>query len=157
MSTVLVVTPILIAHWPVMAAAISAAVGACGFTLVQEAVAVTANQSQGESTGTTREVIEVEESEIMGSTAGTGETMVVERDGVRATFSRDPRGGLRICMEGKGVSKSHLRALGEELLGRVTQQYAYHRIMTELKSRNMTVVGEEMTEQQSVKIRVRNW
>ena len=37
-------------------------------------------------------------------------------------------------MEGKGLSKAELRALGEELMGRVTQQYVYHRIVTELKS-----------------------
>ena len=42
-------------------------------------------------------------------------------------------------------------------MGRVTQQYAYHRIMSELKERNMTVVGEELSADQSVKIRVRNF
>ncbi len=154
MSTVLVVTPILIANWPVITAAITAAVAASGFTMVQE---VSSGVSATVANGMTREIIEVEESEVMGVSVGTGERMVVERDGIRATFSRDPRGSLQICMEGRGVSKAELRALGEELLGKVTQQYAYHRIVTELKGRNMTIVNEEMTDQQSVKIRVRNW
>lgn len=153
MSTVLVVTPILITNWPIIAAAVTAAVGSMGFTAVQEA----ASHNSAVASGVTREVIEVEDSEIMPSAVATGERMVVERDGVRATFSRDAHGGLQICMEGRGVSKSELRALGDELLGRVTQQYAYHRIVTELKNRNMTIVDEQMTEQQSVKIRVRNW
>jgi hypothetical protein len=39
----------------------------------------------------------------------------------------------------------------------VTQQYAYHRIVTELKQRNMTIVDEHVSEDQTVKIRVRNW
>ena len=42
-------------------------------------------------------------------------------------------------------------------MGRVTQQYAYHRIMSELKEGNMTVVDEEMTAEHSVKIRIRNF
>ena len=111
----------------------------------------------GEVSSTNREEIEVEDSEILQEAAGTGEEIVVERDGVRATFSRDTRGGLRVCMEGAGMSKSALRKLGEELIGRVTQQYAYHRIVTELKERNMTIVDEQVSEDQSVKIRVRNW
>jgi hypothetical protein len=49
-----------------------------------------------------------------------------------------------------------LRRLGEELIGRVTQQYAYHRVISELKERQMDIVGERVGEDQSIKIRVRN-
>jgi hypothetical protein len=152
MSTVLVVTPILIANWPVITAAVTAAVGTMGFAAVQEM-----NSLDARSEGTNREEIEVEDSEILQASAGTEERMVVERDGIRAVFTRDARGALRICMEGKGVSKAQLRKLGEDMVGRVTQQYAYHRIMTELEDRHMTVVSEEVSEDQTVKIRVRNW
>jgi hypothetical protein len=152
MSTVLVVTPILIASWPAITAAVSAAVATMGFTVAQDAVAQ-ANQGSGMS----REEIEIEDSEILEGAVGTDQKILVERDGIRATFSRDARGGLRLCMEGHGMSKSQLRELGDELLGRVTQQYAYHKIVTELKNRNMTVVDEEVTDEKSVKIRVRNW
>ncbi|HAH49115.1 MAG TPA: hypothetical protein DCM07_30610 [Planctomycetaceae bacterium] len=109
------------------------------------------------SENVTREEIEVENSEILDSAAGTGEQMVVEKDGIKATFTRDARGALKICMEGKGKSKTELRQMGEALMGRVTQQYAYHRVVTELKQRNMTIVEEGMTETESVKIRIRNW
>ena len=34
-------------------------------------------------------------------------------------------------MQGKGLSKRQLRELGEELIGRVTQQFVYHRIVTD--------------------------
>ena len=150
MSTVMVITPILIANWPAITAAVAAAVGAMGFASIQEG-----HISTGLTTN--REEIEVEDSEILEAAAGTAEEIVVERDGVRATFSRDARGALRVCMEGGGLSKAQLRKLGEELIGRVTQQYAYHRIVTELKQRNMTIVDEHVTEDQTVKIRVRNW
>ena len=62
-----------------------------------------------------------------------------------------------MCVEGKGRSKGQLKQIGEDLIGRVTQQYAYHRIMTEMQERNMTVVHEEIDEDQTVRIRVKNW
>ena len=152
MSTVLVVTPILIASWPAITAAVSAAISVSGFTIAQQVKSMTQNDQSR-----TKEINEVDESEVLSASVGTGESIVVERDGITATFRRDPRGGLQICMEGNHVSKSKLREVGEELLGRVTQQYAYHRIVSELKNRGMTIVDEQMTESESVKIRVRNW
>jgi hypothetical protein len=149
----MVITPILIANWPAITAAVAAAVGAMGFASIQEGEI----SSGVSSTTRNREEIEVEDSEILEAAAGTGEEIVVERDGVRATFSRDARGALRVCMEGGGLSKAQLRKLGNELIGRVTQQYAYHRIVTELKQKNMTIVDEQVTKDQTVKIRVRNW
>jgi hypothetical protein len=154
MSTVLVVTPIVIAHWPVIAAAISAAISSMGFSSIEEGLSATRSTSTVEKE---KETIEVENSEILADHAGAGEQMVVERDGIRATFSRDARGALRVCMEGKGLSKRQLRELGEELIGRVTQQFVYHRIVSELKEKNMTIVGEEVTADRVVRIRVRNW
>lgn len=152
MSTVMVITPIIIANWPAITAAVTAAVGTMGFAALQET-------EVGGRVGVTtaREEIDLEDSEILQSAAGTGEEIVVERDGIRATFSRDARGQLKLCLEGGGLTKSQLRKLGEELIGRVTQQYAYHRIVTELKERNMTIVDEQVTQDQTVKIRVRNW
>jgi hypothetical protein len=155
MSTVMVITPILIANWPAITAAVAAAVGAMGFAAAHEgdiSSGVTA-----EISGTNREEIEVDDSEVLASAVGTDEKIIVERDGVKATFSRDARGQLRLCLEGGGLTKHQLRELGEELIGRVTQQYAYHRIVTELKHKNMTIVDEQLTSDQTVKIRVRNW
>ena len=115
-----------------------------------------AEQSQVDA-DTTREEIEVDNSEILANAAGRSEEIVVEREGLRAVFTRDGRGALRVCMEGKGYSKAELRKIGQELVDRVTQQYVYHRVMTEMKQRNMHVVSEEVAEDRTVKIRVRNW
>ena len=156
MSTVLVVTPIVIAHWPVISAAITAAIASMGFTTVEEAIASSASGSVA-AKESQKETLEVENSEILAGTQGRDEQMIVEKDGIRATFSRDARGALKVCMEGKGFSKQQLRELGEELIGRVTQQFVYHRIVTELKEKNMTVVGEEVTADRVVRLRVRNW
>lgn len=152
MSTVIVLAPLIVAGWPAITAAVTAAVATMGFSVARAGVA---NQ-QCVSTESRTE-IEVENSEVLQGAAGTGQEIVVERDGVRATFTRDPRGALKICMEGRGHSKSELKKIGEELLGRVTQQYVYHRIVTELKERNMSIVDEEVAKDRTVKIRVRNF
>jgi len=148
MSTVVVLAPVIIASWPVITAAVTAAIGTMGYTVVRS--------TECELTGTTREEIDIEESEILENAAGTAEEIVVERDGVRAIFSRDARGALKLCMEGEGRSKAELRRIGEELIGRVTQQYVYHRVVTEMKNRRMTIVDEEVAEDRTVRIRIRN-
>ena len=148
MSTVIVVAPLIIAGWPVITSAVAAAVGAMGFSIVHARA-----EPRTQTDEKTREVIEVEDSEILAESAA--QEIVVERDGIRAVFSRDARGALKLCMEGHGHSKRDLRRIGEELLGRVTQQYAYHRIVSELKEHGMCVVDEQVSADRTVKIRVR--
>ena len=151
MSTVVVLAPLIIANWPVITAAVAAAVGTMGFAVVRHDEAV----SEAESV--TREEIAVENSEILPSVTGAEEQIVVRREGLQAVISRDARGALRVCIEGTGYSRAELRQIGQELIDRVTQQYVYHRIVTELKARHMTIVDEELAEDRTVKIRVRSW
>lgn len=153
MSTVLVITPIIIGSWPAITTAVTAAVASMGFAAARHGEV----QQQQEASSKTRAEIEVEDSEILQEAAGTGQEIVVEREGMRATFSRDARGALRVCMEGHGYSKAELRRIGQELVDRVTQQYVYHRLMTELQDRDMKVVDEQVAEDRTVTIRVRNW
>jgi hypothetical protein len=152
MSTVLVVTPIVVASWPLMSAAITAAIGTMGFASAQHK-GPRVRQSAGSSA---RAEVELEDSEILAGSAGTGEQMVVERDGIRAVFSRDARGALKLCVEGSGQSKAELKRIGEALVGRVAQQYAYHRLVSELKERQMTILDQSVGEDQAIHIRVRS-
>jgi hypothetical protein len=151
MSAVVVVTPLVIASWPVITAAVSAAISTMGFSVAQGL-----DKARRTNLTRARAEIEVEDSEILAEAASVREVLVVEREGVRAVFSRDERGALKVCLEGEGFSKGELRQIGEELIGRVTQQFVYHRVMTELKERRMNVVEEEVTEDRTIKIRVRN-
>jgi hypothetical protein len=152
MSTVLVVTPLIVASWPLMSAAITAAIGTMGFAAAQNK-GPRVRQIAGTKASAE---IELEDSEILAGSAGTGEQMVVERDGIRAIFSRDARGALKLCVEGSGQSKADLKRIGEALVGRVAQQYAYHRLVSELKDRQMTILEERVGEDQAIHIRVRN-
>ncbi|HET6247478.1 MAG TPA: DUF1257 domain-containing protein [Tepidisphaeraceae bacterium] len=151
MSSVIVITPLIVAGWPVVSAAVTAAIGTMGFSIIpskRSASAVTQSQNRAE--------IEVEESDILSEAGAAQREIVVERDGIRATFSRDARGALKLCIDGEGHEKAELHRIGQELMGRVTQQYAYHRIVTELRERNMTIVDEEIGADRTVKLRVRN-
>jgi hypothetical protein len=154
MSSVVVVTPLIIAGWPVITAAVTAAIGSMGFTVATANSAPVAATTKTKTK--TRAEIDVEDSEVLHEAASAGSEMVVEREGVRVIFSRDARGALKLCVEGEGHSKSELKRIGEELLGRVTQQYVYHRVVTELQERNMTIVDEQVGADRTVKIRVRN-
>jgi hypothetical protein len=158
MSSVIVVTPLIIAGWPVITAAVTAAIGSMGFSVVSSSAAAINSGTLAQSKEKNRTEIDVEDSEILANTtsaAGANE-IVVERDGIRAVFTRDARGALKLCMEGEHVSKAELKRIGEELIGRVTQQYVYHRIVTELQERNMTIVDEEVAADRTVKLRIRN-
>jgi hypothetical protein len=152
MSCVVVITPVLIASWPVMSAAVTAAVGSLGFAIVRNAGA---QDSRTQVKTRTKAQIEVENSEVLGQCVS-AETIVVERDGVVATFSRDERGALKVCLDGEGHTKEELKQIGQELVNRVTQQYVYHRVVTELKERKMNIVDEEVAADSTVTIRVRN-
>jgi hypothetical protein len=152
MSSVVVLTPLIIAGWPVITAAVTAAIGSMGFTVATSSTAPVAATTKIK----TRAEIDVEDSEVLQEAATAGAEMVVERDGVRVSFSRDARGALKLCVEGEGHSKAELKRIGEELLGRVTQQYVYHRVVTELQERNMSIVDEQVSADRTVKIRVRN-
>lgn len=150
MSTVIVLTPIIIANWAAISAAITAAVSTMGYAAVRNAEADCSINT------TNKTEIEVDNSDILQGAAGTNQEIVVEKEGIRAVFTRDARGSLKVCMEGKGYSKAQLRQIGQELIDRVTQQYVYNRVVTELKQRNMTIVDEEVKEDRTVKIRIRN-
>jgi len=153
MSSCIIVTPLIIAGWPVISAAVTAAVGSLGYSIVVPQLGV--------STAATvktrnRAEIDIDDSEVLSETGSAGGQIVVERAGIRAVFTRDARGALKLCVEGDGLSKLELKKIGAELIGRVTQQYAYHKIVTELQQRNMSIVDEEVTADRTVKIRVRN-
>jgi Protein of unknown function (DUF1257). len=82
--------------------------------------------------------------------------MILQRQDATVRVFRDEFGTLKLCVEGS-ASKAELRKLGEELMGRISQQYAYHRIMEELETRGVAVLGQEVTADQTVKVRVKAW
>ena len=48
-----------------------------------------------------------------------------------------------------------MRAVAEEVARRLAQQYAYHRLVTEMKARGMSIVDEEVERDGTVRMQVR--
>jgi Protein of unknown function (DUF1257). len=75
-------------------------------------------------------------------------------DGVKVIFFQNADGDSMVRVSGH-KSKAELSALGDTLSKKIVQQYAYHRLVTEMKARNMNVIEEEVEEDGTVRLRVR--
>ncbi len=149
MSAVIVLTPIVVSSWPVISAAVMGAVTGMGFA-VQGSTLHEEKQSSREKVET-----EIANSEIVADSMTPTEKIVVQKAGVTIEVGQDDRGRCTVCVSGQGQSKKQLKQIGEEVSGRIIQQFAYHKLVTELKHRNYNVVDEEVLADQSVRLRVR--
>lgn len=150
MSAVCVLTPLVVASWPVVSTAIVGAASSLGF-------AVASQDRSKEAALTFEEQVELEvpNSDVIGENLGQEQTIRIERDGVKVVLGLDGRGACRMCVTGVGRSKRELRRIGEELSGRIVQHFAYHKLVTELKKRNYHIVDEHVGENQAIRLRVR--
>jgi hypothetical protein len=149
MSAVCVLTPILIGSWPVIAAAINSAAAALGFAIAASPDRQTSQEESVNSVET-----ELPKSQVMEDALGRSETIRIEKEGISIVFRRDERGACSLCVSGP-LGKSQLKKIGQEVAGRVTQQFAYHKLMTELRNRNYAVVEEQVQQDDSIRVRVR--
>jgi hypothetical protein len=156
MGAVCILTPIVIAAWPALSAAVVAAATSLGYH-VAEAVEDEVRETKRAEKGPTRVQLEIEQSEIVTDQLGRDQCLSVARGGVTVTFSRDARGRASLCVTGAGYSAETLRALGEELSQRVVQQYVYQRLMDEIRARQFLVVEEEVDAQHAIRLKVRHW
>jgi len=154
MSTVVIVAPLIVTSWPLIVSAITASISALGYAVAADGVQDYMDCCK-ENEKVSEEIV-LENSEILGDARNRNEVMVVEKDNIKAVFHRDARGTLRLSIEAVGLSKNEIRRIGDELIGRVTQQYAYNRLVTEMKERGMTIVEESVEADDTVRIRVRN-
>jgi hypothetical protein len=92
-------------------------------------------------------------SEVAGDLAP-GKSVSFSRPGLKVTFFQDVDGQVGVRVTGR-QSEAELKRLGEALARKLVQQYAYHRLVSEMKARNMNVVEEEVEEDGTVRMRVR--
>lgn len=148
MSAVCVLTPVVIASWPAISAAIIGAAASMGFSLKSEGCAEAEPRRRRVET-------EVPNSEVVKEGMAPGQKIVVQNGDLTIEFGVDQRGACSVCVTGEGKSDLQLRKIGEEVAGRIVQQFAYHKLMTELKKRNYSVVEEKTLADQSVQVRIR--
>lgn len=155
MSCVCVLTPVVIAAWPALSATVVAAATSLGYSVVQSAhdIATDAEESSRENQPIQ---LEIANSQVVTERLGRDQKIVVTRDGVTITFSRDTRGRASLCVTGDGTSEE-LRAHGEALSQRVVQQYVYDKLKQELQARHYMLVEEEVDEHHAIRLKVRHW
>lgn len=83
-----------------------------------------------------------------------GQSVSFSRADLKVVFFQDAEGQTHVRVSGR-KSKTELEELGQALARKLVQQYAYHRLVTEMKARNMNVVEEEVEEDGTVRMRVR--
>lgn len=155
MSAVCILTPVVIMAWPAFSAAVVAAAASLGYQVAAEVNNQRASDI-GRKAGAAVQ-LEIERSEVVTNQLGRDQRIAVSRDGVTVTFSRDARGKASLCVTGSGQDNETLRALGEELSQAVVQQYVYQKLMDEMRSRGFNVVEEEVSEDRSIRLKVRHW
>jgi ABC-type transporter MlaC component len=152
MSTVIILAPVIMASWPILTAAATAAAVGMGLAIkdsIQEDLAEQVEAPQSVE-------IELEDSQVTG-TLSTDHQIVLSRGDVELRITRDSRGRCKVCASGAGKSKAELQQMADEFTQKLIQSYAYHRTMTELKSKQFQVVNEEVLEDGTVRIQVRRW
>jgi hypothetical protein len=156
MGAVLVLTPVIISSWPVIATAVAGAASAMGLML-KETVKESTKELQTE-TETERNVeVELSESEILAESIATDQEIVLTKGTVELRVKRDERGRCSVCAKGVGHSQAELKQIAEEFTQKLTQCFVYDKVMRELKTKEFQVVNEEVMEDESIRIHVRRW
>ena len=150
MGAILVLTPLVISSWPAIAAAVAGAATAMGFSMAGSSAEPVKKRSTKKRVET-----EIEDSEVVAEAMEQGQTIVIQKGDITIEFGQDARGACTVCVTGEKHSEKELKQIGQDVAGRVIQQFAYHKLMTELKSRNYSIVDEKVMQDESIQVRVR--
>jgi len=153
MSTVIILTPIIIAGWPTITAAVAGAASALG--LVVRATIKEELKQQQEVAESVE--VEVSNSEVVAQNMAIDKEIVLVKGDIELRVSKDERGRCKVCAKGKGHTKAELKEMAEQFTQKMTQCFVYNRVATELKNKGFQMVNEEVMEDQSIRINVRRW
>ncbi|OGL47333.1 MAG: hypothetical protein A2161_02955 [Candidatus Schekmanbacteria bacterium RBG_13_48_7] len=148
MSVIFLVTPVLAASWPVFCSAAGAAAASLGFKLLKN-VNVTEQLKTIE--------LEVENSNVLTDQVKADNELMFGKDDLKIRIYKDARGQCSIHVMGSGRSDEELRAEGTKLINKIKQQYAYQKVVQELKNRGFSITNEEISEQGRIKIQLRKF
>lgn len=149
LSVVFLVAPAVMASWPILCGAVAGAAAALGYK------ALNMEDSLAEHVLGNAEVdVALEGSEIIADAMRRESEFTIAKDDVTATFRREADGRCTVHVSGVNKSQEELTQIGQELVGRVTQQYAYHKVVTEMKNQGFTISNEEVTADRTIRIQV---
>ena len=154
MSAILILTPVVIGGWPVIAAAVAGAASAMGL-VVSESVKETLKESQPDEERNVE--VELSDSEVLAESMATDQEIVLTKGNIELRVRRDERGRCSVCAKGTGHNEAELKQIAKEFTQRLTQCFVYDKVVRELKKKEFQVVNEEVMEDESIRIHVRRW
>jgi len=156
MSAVSVLTPVVVAAWPVFTAAVAAAATSLGYTVVADTMNKLGKSTSNKNVAKQVE-LQIANTELVTGQLERDQRITVSRNDVTVTFSRDARGRAQVCVSGAGQPEEALRALGQELSQSVVQHYVYRKLIDECRARQFIIVEEEVEGDKSIRLKVRQW
>ncbi|MBN2209086.1 MAG: DUF1257 domain-containing protein [Candidatus Coatesbacteria bacterium] len=153
MSCLCIVVPGVICAWPVLCAAAAAAAAKLGYEVSGSGKKLKETPQLAEAKRTVD--LELQNSELAGEEIAPDESFQVRREGVLLRFTVAEGGRFKVCVEGEGKSDDELREIGQLFLHRMVQQYAYSKVMRELRSQGFNIVEEELDEDNRIHIKAR--
>ena len=145
--TVIAVLPAASAACPAVLAAATAAASTLGFAI---------GSTKAKVKAATKVDIAMEKSQAVSAGIAVGETVVFSKDDIQVKFYRDHQGKYGICVEGQ-YSQEQLREIGQQLADKITQQYVYNQLVTELQNRNYQVIDQQTRQDGTVTMHVRTF
>lgn len=136
MSVVCVITPVIIASWPLFSSIAAAAGAKLGLKLIEND-----NIEKNKLIEKDLELVE-EESQILKEMLKGEEEMVLKKDDILITLKKDERDKIKICINGNR-KKEELKKIAKEFSNKIKQQFAYFKVKEEMKKKGYSLVQEE--------------
>ena len=157
MSAIIILTPIIIASWPAITAAVAGAASAIGLA-ARQAVKDSVKDLERQKAEEVQQVeVELADSSVLSKNLAGEKEIVLTKGGIELRVSSDERGRCRVCAKGKGHSQQELKQLAEQFTQKMTQCFIYNRVASELKNKGFQVVNEEVMKDDAIRIHVRRW
>jgi len=147
MGATIVLIPVVITAWPMIAASVTAAAVSAGFHVMK----VVKKQKKVEAIDLT-----MDNMDVVAESLARDDKITVARDAVEVTFSRDAHGHFKTSVEGN-MAKDELKKIGEDLAGRVIQSYIHKRLSQELQNQGFVTLEEEKGPEDTIRLTVRRY
>jgi hypothetical protein len=159
MGAIIVLTPVVIASWPAIAAAVAGAASAVGLMVggaVKDSVRDAVRQ---EEKAEQKVEMELADSEVLAKGLTNEKEIVLTKGDVELRVSRDERGRCKVSAKSKTMGHSHaeLKQITEQFVQKMTQCFIYNRVASELKTKGFQMVNEEVMKDDTIRIHVRRW
>jgi hypothetical protein len=159
MSCSFIVVPLIVAAGPVAWPLISAAIVGASAALGYQAVRVVEGHESGEFIDdgdfTLGVDLVMDDSKVVCDALMRGESFLLRKEDITARFRINGRGCCTVHVEGPNTSIAELENAGRELMGRVRQQFAYAKVMADLEQRGFQITKQEVSEDRTIRVRVR--